>query len=147
MRTRTALIVTAVIATGIGSMSPAIAKPKTTTEKYQASAPTPDPSPFTGATGGNCHPTLPSAMDNHAFKVPGRGTITIDLNGFQGDWALGLFDSDGGEIATDDQGTTDPIDTPQHIEAKFKKAEAVTVRACNFSGGPTANVTIKFVTK
>lgn len=86
-------------------------------------------------------------MDNRAFKVPAAGLMTIDLNGFQGDWALGLFAADGSEIAVDDQDTPAPIDTPAHIAAKFKKAQSVTVRACNFSGGPTAKVTIKYVSK
>lgn len=147
MRIRTALIATTVLVTGVGAIAPAMAKPKTTTTSYTANAPTPDPTPFTGQTGGNCHPTLDTAMDNREYKVPAAGNMTIDLTGFQGDWALGLFDSDGGEIATDDQDTSAPIDTPAHIEARFKKATTVTVRACNFSGGPTANVKIKYVTK
>jgi hypothetical protein len=147
MRIRTALLAATVLVTGVGAVAPALAKPKTTPTSYTAHAPTPDPTPVTGETGGNCHPTHETAMDNHPFKVPAAGNITIDLTGFQGDWALGLFDSNGDEIATDDQDVSAPIDTPAHIEARFKKAETVTVRACNFSGGPTANVKIKYVTK
>lgn len=147
MRIRTALLVSSLLVAGTGTLAPATAKSKTTTESYTANAATPDPTPATSQTGGNCHPTLASAMDNHTFKVPGAGFMTIDLTGFQGDWALGLFEADGTEIATDDQDATAPIDTPAHIEAKFKKAGKVTVRACNFAGGPTANVKIKYVTK
>jgi hypothetical protein len=147
MRTRTVLTGTLILATAAGSLSPAMAatkkKPKPIVKSYQASAPTPDPTPVTGQTGGNCHPTLDTAMDNHKVTIPYASRLSIDLNGFQGDWALGLFTADGDEIATDDQGATDPIDTPAHIDAKFRKKTTVIIRACNFSGGPTANVTYK----
>ena len=147
MRTRHVLVgVTALLALA-GSMTPALAKPKPIVKSYQASAPTPDPTPVTGETGGNCHPTLPSAMDNHTVKIPYPGTLAIDLNGFHGDWALGLFDANGDEIATDDQDVTESPETPAHIDAKFKKPTTVTIRACNFSGGPTANVTYKIMAK
>ncbi len=147
MRTRHVLVgVTSLLALA-GSMTPAMAKPKPIVKSYQASAPTPDPTPVTGETGGNCHPTLPSAMDNHDVVIPYASTLVIDLNGFQGDWALGLFDADGEEIATDDQDVTEAPDTPAHIEARFKKKTSVTIRACNFSGGPTANVTYKITAK
>jgi hypothetical protein len=147
MRTRTVLVAATAVLAAAGSMTPAMAKPKPITQTYTANAPTPDPTPVTGETGGNCHPTLASAMDNHAVKIPYASTIVIDLNGFQGDWALGLFDADGEEIATDDQDITAPIDTPAHIEARFKKKTSVTIRACNFTGGPTANVTYKITAK
>jgi hypothetical protein len=149
MRTRTALIAVTALLAAAGSTTPALAKPKPKpiTKSYTANAATPDPTPASSQTGGNCHPTLDSAMDNHVVAIPYASSLVIDLNNFQGDWALGLFDADGEEIATDDQDATAPIDTPAHIEAKFKKKTSVTIRACNFLGGPTATVTYKITAK
>jgi hypothetical protein len=124
---------------GVASAAP---KPKPIKKSYQATAGTPDPTPITGATGGNCSPTLDTAKHEAPFDMPWAGTLQVDLNGFQGDWALAILDSKGNKIADHDNDVTEPIDSPSKIVLKVKKKATLTIRACNFAGGPTATVTI-----
>jgi hypothetical protein len=66
------------------------------------------------------------------------------MNGFVGDWDLGLFE-DGALAASSAQDVTADPQTPEHIEGyKLKKGETVVIRSCNFSGGPTAHMKYTF---
>jgi hypothetical protein len=150
MRARTALTLAVVGLTAAGSLSPAVAagkkKPKPIKQTYTATAPTPDPTPaLPNVGGGNCNPKLDTAKDEHPFTIPYPGTLKVDITGFQGDWAGALVDSDGSSIADSDQGTSEPIDTPPQMEVRFKKkGEKILIRACNFTGSPTATVSYVF---
>ena len=140
---RIALALVPLVALGASaSVSQAAPKPKPIKKTYQASAPVPDPTPITGETGGNCSPTLDQAKHEAPFEMPWAGTLQVDLNGFQGDWALAILDSKGAKIADHDNDVSEPIDTPSKIVIKVKKKSSLTIRACNFAGGPTATVTI-----
>ncbi len=145
MRTRTAVVSSLVLVAAVGSLSPAMAKPKPITKSYTATTTSPDPTPFAPAPvgDGTCSPKLAGAKHETPFTIPYAGSLVVDLTGFQGDWALGVFDSDGSPLATSDQGDnpTDLPNRPEHVDLGFKKkGQVVTIRACNFSGGLTANV-------
>ncbi len=151
-RSVTALTLAGVIV-GASVAGPALAapkkKPKPITKTYEASAFPPDPTPILGANnpanpnGANCNGTVPQAQHLTPFKVPAAGTIEIWLTGFQGDWALGLRNKAGKNLADSDQDITEAPDRPEHIKFKIKSPTTVTIAACNFLGGPTA--TVKYV--
>ena len=148
MRLRTAAVTAMVAVAAAGTLAPALAAtPAPIKKTYTATAGTPDPTPITGATGGNCSPTLASAKHEAPFEMPWAGTLKVDLNKFQGDWALAILDSKGNKIADHDNDVSEPIDTPSTITLKVKKKSTLTIRACNFAGGPTAQVDIKATPK
>ena len=140
MRIRTALSASLVAVVAFGALSPALAGPKVVKGSYAVGPLTPDPTPIAGEI---CTPTLPSAIDKHPFKVPGAGTLEVTI-AMTGDWALGMRDSAGDRIAESDGGTPD---TAEAMSVKFKKAETVTIEACNFAGAPTATVSYVFTPK
>jgi hypothetical protein len=143
MRLRTVLATSLTAVVAAGALAPALAAPpKPVTKKYTATTATPDPTPISGQTGGNCSPTLDTAKHETPFTMPFAGTLKVDLNGFQGDWALAILNSKGDKIADHDNDVSEPIDTPSQIVLKFKKKTDIVIRACNFAGGPTANVEV-----
>lgn len=142
MRTRTALAASLTVVLAAGSLAPALAapaKPKPVSKEYTATAFPPDPSHI-GVTSGICNTTNPASQHNEPFTVPFPGTLKIDMRGFQGDWDLALY-SGGTLVASSAQQVEEPIDRPESITVKLKKTgQKLQIRACNFSGGPTANV-------
>jgi hypothetical protein len=87
-----------------------------------------------------CDTTSPAAQHNEPFSVPFAGTLKVDLSGFQGDWDLALY-SNGKLLAKSAQELTDDPQTAEKMTVKLKKAgQKLEIRACNFAGGPTANV-------
>jgi len=146
MRTRTALTFGLVAATALGSVSPALAakaKPKPITGTYTAAA-TPDPT-STDVAGGAfiCKPKLPGGKDSHAFKVPAAGNLHVEFANML-DWSLAVRDAQGNDLATSDGGTPD---VKEMADVFFKKGQAITIDACNFSGEPTVKVTYTFTFK
>jgi hypothetical protein len=144
MRTRTALVAAAVLVAGVGSLSPALAagkKPKPVVKEYTATAPVPDPA---NVGLGNCDGSVPQSKFEETFKAPYAGKLHVHMDGFQGDWDLGLF-QDGTLSADSAQSTTDDPQRPEDIAGfKLKKGEEVVIRSCNFSGGPTAHMKYTF---
>jgi hypothetical protein len=148
------LLTTIGLAALVAAAGPALAapkpKPKPITETYEATAFPPDPTPFVGPGAplnpntGNCQPQVPQAAHLKAFKVPAAGSIVIDLTNFQGDWALGLRNKAGKNLADSDNAVGTAIDTPEKIKYKFKGPQEVTIAACNFAGGPTGTVKYTF---
>lgn len=141
MRTRTALAASLTVVVAAGALSPALAapKPKPVMKSYTATAFPPDPS-HAAVTEGICNTTNPASQHNEPFTVPFPGVIKIDMKGFQGDWDLAVY-SGSALLASSAQGLADPLDRPESITLKLKKkGQKVQIRACNFSGGPTANV-------
>ncbi len=144
MRIRTAVSVGLSAALVAGAFSPAAAghkskaKPKPIKKTYTATAFPPDPTPF---IGDPCTPNIPGARHSHQFKVPAAGRLKVDIDKFTGDWALGLRDAAGEQIAFSDGATPE---TDEAMDVKFKKGQMVTIDACNFAGGPTAEVTYVF---
>ena len=140
MRLRTAAVSAVVAVVAAGTLAPAVAapaKPKPVSKKWTATAATPDPV-FPLANSQNCGPELPGSFHEEPFTVPYAGTLKVDLTGFQGDWALAVRKGDK-SLADSDQSVGEPIDRPETITLKFKKGgDKLMIRACNFSGGPTA---------
>lgn len=142
MRIRTATAVALTVTLAGGALSPALAapKPKPVTKSYQAAAFPPDPS-HAGVTTGICNTTNPLSQHNEPFTVPFAGTLVVDLSGFQGDWDLALYSDKGALVASSAQEMTADPQTPEKMTVKLKKKGAkYSIRACNFAGGPTANV-------
>lgn len=141
MRTRTAVAASLSAVLAVGALSPAVAgpKPKPVSKEYTATAFPPDPS-HVAITSGICNTTNPASQHNEEFVVPFAGTLKVDLTGFQGDWDLALW-SGGSLLASSAQGLSDPVNRPEQITIKLKKkGQKLQIRACNFAGGPTANV-------
>ncbi|HVE73944.1 MAG TPA: hypothetical protein VNA30_02490 [Mycobacteriales bacterium] len=145
MRIRTAATLGFAATLAAGVLSPAVAapkpkpKPKPVTKSYVAQAFPPDPTHF--VDGPVCNQKIKQAQHNEPFTVPFPGTMTIDMTGFQGDWDLAIFDTDDAQVAQSAQSTSEPLDRPEQIVIKLKKkGYKFFIRACNFSGGPTANV-------
>jgi hypothetical protein len=143
MRTRTAVLTSlAVLCAGV-SATPALAAPKPVKKEYTASATPGGPASLANST--ICDDTIPGSVFNLDFKAPFAGRLTVKQDGFQGDWDLVLF-QDGGNAAQSAQDATDTnISRPETIEGyKLKKGEQITIRSCNFLGGPTAHVSYTF---
>jgi hypothetical protein len=119
MRLRTVTVAALVAVAAAGTLSPALAAPKTVKESYTATAPVPDPTP----------------------KMPFAGKLQVDLTGFQGDWALAVLNDKGEKIAEHDNSDL-PLDAPSQVVLKVKKPTELIIRACNFAGGPTAQVDV-----
>lgn len=139
MRLRTVAVTSLVAVAAAGSLTPALAgpKPKPITKTYTATAPTPDPTPFVGDV---CDPALPSAKHEEKFTVPAAGTLKVGIVQ-ELDWALAMIDGKGKRLAESDGGS--PVDK-ESMQVKFKKKTDVVIRACNFAGTPTSQVTYTF---
>jgi hypothetical protein len=148
MRT-TAAVTLAVVALGVASMSPAIGAPKKTiTKTYAAAAPVPDPSNAAPGAYTVCPQRVPGSFQADEFKIPAAGTLQVEVSGYVGDWDALLMDSDKSEAAASGSGGYPPVaGGPETMEIRFKKAQTVTIVACNWSGGPTANVKVTFTYK
>ena len=148
MRT-TAAVTLAVVALGAASMSPAIGAPKKTiTKTYTATAPVPDPTNEAGGDYTVCPQTVPNSFQADAFKIPAAGTLKVEVDGYTGDWDALLMDSDKSEATASGSGGYEPVaGGPEVMEMRFKKAQTVTIVACNWAGGPTATVKVTFTYK
>jgi hypothetical protein len=141
MRTRTVLAASLAVTLAAGAFSPALAgpKPKPVSKSYTATAFPPDPS-HTAITTGICNTTNPTSQHNEPFTVPFVGVLVVDLKGFQGDWDLALYNGSQLVAQSAQDLTADP-QTPEKITIKLKKVgQKLSIRACNFAGGPTATV-------
>ena len=114
----------------------------------------PDPTTDVFSEAGKPNPTgepcgLSTASENrHAFKIPAAGTLNVVLDSpnplpaayaVGPDWDLHIMDADGSEL--------DSSTSPQaHEETtdKFKKAQPLTIVACNLTGGTDAKVSYVF---
>lgn len=138
---KTAAVALALVAVGVASMSPAVAGPKRITKSYTASAPLFDPTNAAPGSFSVCPQRVPGSFQADAFKVPAAGTLTVEVTNYQGDWDALMMDSDKAELAGSGSGG---VGGPEVMEVRFKKAQTVTIVACNFSGGPTASVKATF---
>lgn len=137
MRLRTVAVTSMVAVAAAGTLTPALAAPKQIKKTYTATAPTPDPTPIAGDI---CSPTLPGSFHEQKFTVPAAGTLKVTMVQ-ELDWALAMIDGKGKRLAESDGGT--PTDA-ESMQVKFKKKTDVVIRACNFAGTPTSQVTYVF---
>ena len=145
MRTRSALVISLSLVAAAGSLSPAIAgKPKPVTKEYTASANVP------GGVGSQadsqiCSDTIAASVYDVTFKAPFKGRFSVKQDGFQGDWDLALVQDGANSAESAQDMTSTDISRPEEITGyKLKKGEEITVRSCNFAGGPTAHVKLTF---
>jgi hypothetical protein len=145
----TAAVTLAVVALGAASMSPAIGAPKKKiTKTYTATAAVPDPTNAAAGSYSVCPQTVPGSFQADEFKIPAAGTLQVEVSGYNGDWDALLMDSDKSEIAASGAGGYPPVaGGPENMEMRFKKAQTVTIVACNWAGGPTATVKATFTYK
>jgi len=145
----TAAVTLAVVALGAASMSPAIGAPKKTiTKTYTVTAAVPDPSNAAAGSYSVCPETVPGSYQADDFKIPAAGTLSVVLSDYNGDWDALLLDSDKEEIAASGSGGYPPVaGGPETMELRFKKAQTVTIVACNWAGGPTGTVKATFTYK
>ncbi|MDT7572020.1 MAG: hypothetical protein QOE05_2194 [Actinomycetota bacterium] len=143
---RTAALVVASLAVAAVAAPPAMAAPKKKpiTKTYTATAPLPDPSNYGMQGYSVCAMNVPSSFDRQEFQVPAAGTLAVEVSGYQGDWDLLLLDSDDSELST---GGSSDLGVPETTEVRFKKAQKVSIIACNWAGTPTATVKYTFTYK
>ena len=82
------------------------------------------------------------SKESHPFQLEAAGQLTVVMSEFSGDWDLYLLDADGREL---DSSAGPASDTTETVAATLNGNVPVTIVACNFSGGPTANVNISFI--
>jgi hypothetical protein len=118
----------------LGAMTPALAGKKKSGSFTASGLPYPHPTDgCLGSTEGVNKTTQP-------LKTPLAGTLTVTMDGFDGDWDLFVTDADGGEIisSTSSQLTGDP--PVEEVVFSVTKGLQLQLVACNFGGGPGAEV-------
>jgi hypothetical protein len=146
MRTRTALVLSLSLVAAAGSASPALAgkKPAPVKKEYTASANVP------GGVGSQadsviCSDTVAPSVFDATFKAPFAGRLNVKQDGFQGDWDLALVQDGANSAESAQDMTSTDVSRPEEVSGfKLKKGEEVTIRSCNFVGGPTAHVAYTF---
>jgi hypothetical protein len=140
------LVGTLAVVTAVAPSAMAAPKKKPITGSYTAKAAVPDQTNLASvATGGysSCGQTVPGSYDEHAFKIPAKGALHVDLTDFHGDWDLLIEDSDKSELAVSGNNP----ETPEAVDLTFKKAQSIFIVACNFAGTPTGKVSYSFTFK
>ncbi len=75
---------------------------------------------------------------NHELKTPGKGVLDVTMTDFVADWDLWVFDASGNALGS----STGFVDVPmERVVVPIKGMDHVIVAACNFLGGPTAELT------
>jgi hypothetical protein len=139
---RRAAVTVAVVALGALALAPAQAAPKKAiTRTYTATAPAMDPTNAAPGSYSVCPQRVPMSYQADSFAVPAAGTLTVAVTGYTGDWDALLMDAEKAEVAESGSGG---VGGPEVMTVRFKKPATVTIVACNFSGGPTANVKAVF---
>lgn len=135
MRTRLVLATLPVALIGVAVASASAApKAKPFTQTYEASAPVP-------AADLACDGTVAQGQHVKEIKIPAAGKVQIDLSRFLGDWDLHV-DANGKEIGVSQQ--IQPLGEGESVALKLKKATTIVIKPCNYNGGPTGTVTVKY---
>lgn len=133
---------------------PAAAGPKPIEKSFAVNIPV----PFSGATSDPMAPVacfgepLPMSQHLETVKLPGAGTLKVEVTGFLGDWDIALQDSKGKRLAEGDNASVTPtnMSTGSIVEKlvyKAKKAGDVQIIVCNFAGGATGTGKYVFTAK
>jgi energy-converting hydrogenase Eha subunit A len=143
---RTAALVVASLAVAAVAAPPAMAAPKKKpiTKTYDVTAVAPDPTNYAGQGYSVCAQNVPGSFDKTTIQIPAAGSLVVQLSGFQGDWDLLLEDADDSELST---GGSSDLGGAEEASARFKKAQKVSIVACNWAGTPTATVKYTFTYK
>jgi energy-converting hydrogenase Eha subunit A len=143
---RTAALVVGALAVAAVTAPPALAAPKKKpiTKSYDVTAATPDPTNNVPGGYSVCAQNVPGSFDKQTFQVPAAGTLSVELSGFQGDWDLLLEDSDDSELS---YSGGSGVGGTEATDVRFKKAQKMSIVACNFAGTPNATVKYTFTYK
>lgn len=74
------------------------------------------------------------------YKTPGKGVLSVELSGFEGDWDLHVLDGDGNALAVSNQGQPEAAQM-EAIQILLGAKQEIQIVACNWAGGPTASGT------
>jgi hypothetical protein len=112
-------------------------------------APFPNYSSHTGTSAPGCTAGEEGVhKQSTALHVPGKGKLTADLTGFQGDWDLYVFDEGGGVLGLSAAEQLPAGAPPEEaVTVAFKKMADITIVACNWAGAPQAELHYKLVYK
>jgi hypothetical protein len=82
------------------------------------------------------------------LHVPGKGKLTADLSGFEGDWDLYIFDAKNQVIGSSAAEQVPPGAPPEEtVQVAFKKMADIAIVGCNWAGAPQAELHYKLVYK
>lgn len=146
MRVRSVVTVAVVATVAVGSLVPAqaAAKKKPIVKNYTVSNMLPYPSP---PTGPSCS-EAPEGVSEHRLplKVTGPGKLQVTVNGFTGDWDIGVYNAAGSNLAMGGGADSPNTETaPQEtLTYKSKKAQTLFVDVCNFLGSTEAKVKLVY---
>jgi hypothetical protein len=108
-------------------------------ESYQATAlPYPNGS---YDTGEGCFYGVDGVHKHfHEFEAPRKGKFEVGIPALTGDWDLFVTDAEGNVLAesSGDRGV------PEHTQLKLKKAQQISIVACNWAGEPQVTVEYSF---
>jgi hypothetical protein len=122
----------------------AATKKKPITKSYDVTATMPDVTNNVPGGYDVCAQNVPGSFDKRTISIPAAGRLSVELSGFQGDWDLLLEDSDNSELA---YGGSSGVGGTEEAEVAFKKAQKMSIVACNFTGTPNATVKYTFTYK
>lgn len=146
MRITPLVLAGSLLAAGFAGSADAATK-KPINKSYEATAATPDvTNNLPSARYSVCEMTVPGSYHEHVFKAPAVGKMKVEMSGFTGDWDILLLDPKGTEIAMGGASDVGSPATPakETMSGKIRKAGSYKIIACNFAGGPTAQVKYTF---
>ena len=150
MNTRLAATVAVLTVCTLG-LAPAHAATKKKPVQRGTYAVTVNPNPAIEVTDNlsdGCDQTVPGGASGKVFTVTGKGTLHVVLQGADPtggalpvgpDWDLFILDSDGSVL--DSSGSPG---AREETTDKFRKAQKITIQACNLLGTPNATVSWTF---
>jgi hypothetical protein len=75
-----------------------------------------------------------------AMKAPFDAVLTVTMENFQGDWDLFVTDADGNALASSVESQLTGSAATEEVTILLKKGYAFGMVACNWGGGPSADV-------
>jgi len=85
-----------------------------------------------------CEQTVPGSYDIKEFKAPASGRLKVEMGGYLGYWDLLLLD--GAKRGLGHISGTPDKPQPVVVTVRLSKPGTFYIVACNWSGGPTANM-------
>ena len=80
-----------------------------------------------------------------SLHVPGKGKLTADLSGFTLDWDLYVFNKKNQVLAESINDQTAGAPEKEALSVTFRKMTDIKIIACNWAGGPTAELHYKLL--
>ncbi len=130
----------------LGSALPASAAKKIHGSFTAQAIPFPNLSSATGTENQSCFAGVEGVHKvSKLFKAPAAGLLKATMAGFDGDWDLALADTKGKVIVSSLNEQVPPGGvTTEVVSLPMKKGQKYNIVACNFAGGPEAEVHYMF---